>query len=89
MKFLGLVVALAAVCPSSAFHFGQMMQKQQSMQLQADLSSSEGDSRRDFLTKTGAAALSIASSSGLGWGVLAPPANAVGGVGKVSERLKA
>lgn len=87
MKFLGLVVALAAVCPSTAFHFGQMMQKQQSMQLQA--ASSEGDSRRDFLTKTGAAALSITSSSGLGWGVLAPPANAVGGVGKVSERLKA
>ena len=89
MKFLGLVVALVAVCPSTAFNFGQMMQKQQSMQLHAHSSSSEGDSRRDFLTKTGAAAVSIASSSGLGWGVLAPPANAVGGVGKVSDRLKA
>jgi hypothetical protein len=87
MKFLGLV-ALAAVCQSTAFNFGQMMQRQKSMQLHA-VSSGEGDSRRDFIAKTGAAALSIASSSGLGFGVLAPPANAVGGVGKVSERLKA
>lgn len=49
---------------------------------------SDGDTRRDFFGKTGAAVLSIATS-GLGFGVLAPPANAVGGVGKVSERLRA
>lgn len=78
---------MAAICQSTAFHFGQMEQKRHAMQLQA--SSSEGDSRRDFFSKSGAAALSIASSSALGFGVMAPPANAVGGVGKVSDRLKA
>jgi len=87
MKLLG-VLSLLAICQSTAFHFGQMEQKRHAaMQLQA--SSSEGGSRRDFFGKSGAAALSIASTSGLGFGVLAPPANAVGGVNKVGERLKA
>ena len=79
---------MAAICHSTSFHFGQMEQMRHKMQLKA--SASEGDSRRDFFSKSGATvALAIASSSGLGFGVLAPPANAVGGVGKVSERLKA
>ena len=85
MKIVCLL-SLAAVCHhSAAFHFGQMEQKRhQSMQLNAE------SSRRDFFSQSGAAAVSIASSSGLGFGVLAPPpANAVGGVGKVTDRLKA
>jgi hypothetical protein len=85
MKLLG-VLSLVALGQSSAFHFGQMEAKRSSMHLKA--TQSEGDSRRDFMAKTGATALSIASSTGLGFGVMAPPANAVGGVGKVSERLK-
>jgi hypothetical protein len=86
MKLVG-VISLVALCQSSAFHCGQMESKRTEMQLRA--LQSEGGSRRDFMTKSGAAALSIASSSGIGFGVMAPPANAVGGVGKVSDRLKA
>jgi hypothetical protein len=86
MKLLG-VLSLLAICQSAAFHFGQMEQKRHVMQLKA--SSSEGDSRRDFFSKSGATALSIASASGLGFGVMAPPANALGGISKVTDRLKA
>ena len=87
MKLLG-VLSLLAICHSTAFQFGQMEQKRHVMQLKAS-SSSDGDSRRDFFTKSGATALSIASASGLGFGVMAPPANAVGGINKVTDRLKA
>jgi len=86
MKFAA-IVGLAAVAQCTAFHFGQMEARRNAIQLKA--LASEGDSRRDFFSKTGAASLFIASSVGLGFGVMAPPANAVSGVGKVSERLKA
>ena len=86
MKLLG-VISLVAVGHSSAFHFSQMEAKRTEMSLKA--MQSEGDSRRDFMAKAGASAFTIASTSGLGFGVMAPPANAVGGVGKVSDRLKA
>eukprot|EP00980_Cylindrotheca_fusiformis_P012700 scaffold3103_cov136-Cylindrotheca_fusiformis.AAC.38 len=49
---------------------------------------SDNGSRREFVTKAGAAAFSI--SSGLAFDVLTPlPANAVGGLEKVNSRLKA
>lgn len=97
MKLTALI-SLAFVCHSSAFHFGQMEQRRalsaattaSNTQLQGSISdTTEGDSRRAFFGKTGSAALALASSSGLGLGVLAPePANAVGGVKKVSEQLR-
>lgn len=86
MKLLG-ALTLAALCQSSAFNFGQMEAKRNAMQLKA--LQSDGDSRRDFMSKAGSAAVAIASSSGLGFGVMAPPAYAVGGAGKVNEKLKA
>jgi len=97
MKLLGIISLLLAGQESSAFHFGQMEAKRISALKAAGAglpSSSSGEegnnSRRDFMIRTGAAALSITSGSGLGFGVWAPPAaNAVGGVGKVDARLKA
>lgn len=95
MKFVGLV-ALAAICQTTtAFQAGQQQQQikkshRNSIQLKVQSSEESDSSRRDFFAKAGATALSIASSSGLGFGVLAPPAaNAVSGVNKVSDRLKA
>lgn len=97
MKWTALV-SLAVIVPSaSAFHFGQMESRRilssssssSTSQLQASPAHQE-DSRRAFFGKSASAALALASSSGLGVGVLAPqPANAVGGVKKVSEQLKA
>ena len=89
MKFLAALSSLAAIAHCSAFSVGQTDARSASVKLQAT-SEDASDTRRDFFGKAGAAALSIASSSGLGLGVLAPsPANAVGGVSKVSQELKA
>jgi hypothetical protein len=84
MKFVN-ILALAALCQSAcAFNFIEMEQKRKSVQLSA---LSEGDSRRGFFTKAGAAAISV--SSGLGLDLLGPlPANAVTGMDKVNARLK-
>ena len=81
------VVALAVLCQSaSAFSFREMERKRQSLQVTGMVS--EGNSRREFFSKTGAAA--IAAAGGLGSGVLAPaPASAVGGVNKVNAKLQA
>jgi hypothetical protein len=81
------VVVLAMLCQSaSAFSVRDMESKRTTLHMAKMVS--EGDSRRDFFSKTGAAAISAASA--LSFGVLAPaPANAVGGVDKVNARLKA
>jgi hypothetical protein len=80
------IAAVAALCQSAlGFNFVEMERKRKSLQLSAV---SDGDSRRGFFTKAGAAALSVSSSVGLDF--LAPlPANAVGGLDKVNAKLKA
>ena len=97
MKLTALVSLAFVGQSASAFHFGQMESRRilssSTSQLQASPTQQQDsveDSRRAFFGKSASAALALASSSGLGVGVLAPqPANAVGGVKKVSEQLKA
>lgn len=80
------IVALAALCQSAlAFNFVEMERKRKSVRLSAV---NDGDSRRGFISKAGAAAFSV--SSGIGFDLLTPlPANAVGGLEKVNAQLKA
>lgn len=76
---------MAVLGSASAFSARDMESKRQNLHMSKIVSDS--DSRRDFLTKTGVAAISAAS--GLGSGVLAPsPANAERGFDKVNARLK-
>jgi hypothetical protein len=79
----------ATLCWMLSAHsaFGFMLSQQQSTAspLMMTGTPADGDSRRDFMTKTVATALTIAGS-----GVLAPnPAHAVKGADKVNAMLKA
>jgi hypothetical protein len=88
MKTFAVVVLAMMLCQSaSAFSLRDMESKRKSLHMANMVS--EGDSRRDFFSKTTVAAISVAAS-GLGFGVMAPaPANAIGGVDKVNAQLKA
>ncbi|CAJ1965655.1 unnamed protein product [Cylindrotheca closterium] len=86
MKLINIFAAAALWQSAFGFNFIDMEQKRKSLQLSSTLK--DGDSRREFFGKAGAAAFSL--SSGLSLEVLAPlPANAVGGLDKVNAQLKA
>lgn len=86
MKTFGVVVAAMLCQSASAFSYRDIESKRKSLNMAKMVS--DGDSRREFFSKTAATAFSAASI--LGSGVLAPaPANAAGGVDKVNARLKA
>ena len=84
MKSLTFAAVAAVMCqsPARAFSFSEM-EGQRLSALRMSSMSVEGDSRREFFTK------SASTIGGLGLGVLAPsPALAVGGVDRVNAKLK-
>ena len=86
MKLINIFAVAALWQSAFAFNFLDMEQKRKTVQLSAAMK--DGDSRREFFSKAGAAAFSL--TSGLSLDLLAPlPANAVGGLDKVNAQLKA
>jgi len=85
MKLINIFAVATLWQTTFGFNFLDMEQKRKSVQLSA---LKDGDSRRGFFSKAGAAAVSLSSIVGLD--LLAPlPANAVGGFDKVNAQLKA